>query len=176
LADFVLRIPVKFTVGALLEPFSDSFSRRLVNKPSSGALSLDGWHDGSEHKARSLQGGENHMRARPVPVNVAIVLLTILSLANLLTPLMPGGAPASAIYILAALGVLGLVGAVGLWMLKRWALWLTIVVSVLNILAAAPGLAFAPTLTLKLLATIGVVGFAVVILLVVLPNSRRAYT
>jgi hypothetical protein len=36
-------------------------------------------------------------------------------------------------------------------------------------------LAFAPTLTLKLLATIGVVGFAVVILLVVLPNSRRAY-
>jgi uncharacterized membrane protein (DUF2068 family) len=78
------------------------------------------------------------------------------------------------------LGVLGLIGAAGLWMLKRWALWLTIVVCVcvcvLNILSAAPGLAFAPTPTQRALATVGVVGFALVILLVVVPNSRRAYT
>jgi len=52
--------------------------------------------------------------------------------------------------------------------LKRWALWLTIVVSVFNILAAAPGLVFAPDPTSRELATIGVVGFAVVILLAVL--------
>jgi uncharacterized membrane protein (DUF2068 family) len=89
---------------------------------------------------------------------------------------MPEGPPASAVYILMGLGVLGLVGAVGLWMLKRWALWLTIVVSVLNILAAAPGLVFAPEPAARVLATIGVVGFALVILLAVLPNSRRAYT
>jgi uncharacterized membrane protein (DUF2068 family) len=69
-----------------------------------------------------------------------------------------------------------LVGAAGLWTLKRWALWLTIVVSVLNILSATLGLAFAPTPTLRALATVGVVGFAVVILLAVLPGSRRAYT
>ena len=74
------------------------------------------------------------------------------------------------------LGVLGLVGAAGLWTPKRRALWLTIVVSVLNILSATPGLAFAPTPTLRVLATVGVVGFAVVILLAVLPGSRRAYT
>jgi uncharacterized membrane protein (DUF2068 family) len=74
------------------------------------------------------------------------------------------------------LGVVGLIGALGLWMPKRWALWLTIVVSVLNILSAAPGLAFAPTPTLKVLATIGVVGFAVVILLAILPGPRRTYT
>jgi uncharacterized membrane protein (DUF2068 family) len=116
------------------------------------------------------------MSARPLPVTLAAILLAVLSLANLLTPLMPAGPPASAVYILMGLGVLGLVGALGLWMLKRWALWLTIVVSVLNILAAAPGLVFAPTLTLKLLATIGVVGFALVILLAVLPGPRRAYT
>jgi uncharacterized membrane protein (DUF2068 family) len=97
------------------------------------------------------------VRTRPQSVTVAAISPALLSLANLLTPLMPGETPASAIYILTALGVLGLVGAVGLWMLKRWALWLTIVVSVLNILAAAPGLVFAPTLTLKLLETIGVV-------------------
>jgi hypothetical protein len=40
-------------------------------------------------------------------------------------------------------------------MLKGWALWLTIVVSVLNILAAAPGLVFATELTGRALATIG---------------------
>jgi uncharacterized membrane protein (DUF2068 family) len=35
--------------------------------------------------------------------------------------------------------VVGLIGALGLWMLKRWALWLTNVVSVLNILSSALG-------------------------------------
>jgi Predicted membrane protein (DUF2127) len=50
---------------------------------------------------------------------------------------LPPGPPPSAVYALIGLGVLGLVGALGLWMLKRWALWLTVVVCVLNILAAA---------------------------------------
>src|SRR5215218_6499984 len=117
------------------------------------------------------------MSARPLPVTVSAVLLTVLSLANLLSPVMPSeGVPTFVVYLGVVLGVLGLIGALGLWMLKRWALWLTIVVSVLNILSAAPGLAFAPTPTLKVLATIGVVGFALVVVLAVLPRSRRAYT
>ncbi len=117
------------------------------------------------------------MRARPLPVSVAVVLLTVLSLANLLSPIMPSeGVPTFVVYLGVVLGVLGLIGALGLWMLKRWALWLTIVISVLNILSAAPGLAFAPTPTLKVLATIGVVGFAAVILLAILPGPRRTYT
>ena len=117
------------------------------------------------------------MRSRPQSVTIAAILLALLSVANLLSPVMPSeGVPAFVIYLGVVLGVLGLIGAGGLWVLKRWALWLTIVVSVINILSAAPGLAFAPTPTLRILATIGVVGFAVVILLAVLPNSRRAYT
>lgn len=112
---------------------------------------------------------------RPLSITIAIGLLAVLSLGNLLTPVMSGGAPASAVYMLFALGVLGFVSAAGLWTLKRWALWFTIVVSVLNILAAAPGLVFAPIPSARVLATIGVVGFGLVILLVVLPNSRRAY-
>jgi uncharacterized membrane protein (DUF2068 family) len=88
---------------------------------------------------------------------------------------MPAGPPPSAVYVLMGLGVLGLLGALGLWMLKRWALWLTIGVSVLNILLAAPGLVFAPSTTSRVLATIGVVGFALVILLAVLPGPRRTY-
>jgi hypothetical protein len=118
----------------------------------------------------------NSMQRRPLSVTVAVILLALLSLANLLTPLMPAGPPPSAVYVLIALGVLGLVGAAGLWMRKRWALWLTIVVCVLNILAAAPGLVFAPDPTSRALATIGVVGFALVILLAVLPGLRRTYT
>ena len=117
------------------------------------------------------------MRARPLPVSVAAILMVLFGLANLLSPfVLTEGVPTFVIYLGVALGVAGLLAAAGLWMLKRWALWLTIVVSVLNILSSAPGLAFAPTPTMRVLATIGVVGFAVIILLVVLPNSRRAYT
>ena len=116
------------------------------------------------------------MRTRPQTVTIAAILLALGSLANFLAPLMLPAEAGSIVYVIIVLGVLGLVGAAGLWMLKRWALWLTIVVSVLNILAAAPGLVFATELTGRLLATIGVVGFALVILLAVLPGSRRAYT
>jgi hypothetical protein len=119
---------------------------------------------------------EGRVRRRPLPVTVAAILLALLSLANFLAPLMlPAGAGA-VVYLIILLGVLGLVAAGGLWMLKGWALWLTVVVSVLNILAAAPGLIFATEFTGRVLATIGVVGFALVILLAVLPGSRRTYT
>src|SRR5215211_4762470 len=117
------------------------------------------------------------MRARPLPITIAAVLMALFGLVNLFSPLFPSeGIPAFVVYLGVVLGVVGLIAAAGLWMLKRWSLWLTIVVSVLNILSAAPGLAFAPTPTLRVLATIGVVGFALVVVLAVLPSSRRAYT
>src|SRR5215216_8119708 len=85
------------------------------------------------------------MRARPLPVTVAVILLALLSLTNLLSPLFPSeGVPAFVIYLGVVLGVVGLIAAAGIWMLKRWALWLTIIVCVLNILSAAPGIAIAP--------------------------------
>ena len=112
---------------------------------------------------------------RPLPVIIALVLLALLSLANFLAPLILPAEAGAIIYLIVVMGVLGLVGAAGLWRLKRWALWLTIIVSVLNILAAAPGLVFAADLTGRVLATIGVVGFALVIVLAVLPKSWRAY-
>jgi hypothetical protein len=68
--------------------------------------------------------------------------------------------------------------AAELLLLKPGALWSVAHrrrLRALNILSAAPGLAFAPTPTLRVLATIGVGGFAVVILLAVLPGSRQAY-
>jgi len=117
------------------------------------------------------------MRARPLPITIAAVLMALFGLVNLFSPLFPSeGIPAFVVYLGVVLGVVGLIAAAGLWMLKRWALWLTIVVAMLNILSAAPGIAFAPNVMLRAAATVTVVGFAVIALLVVLPNSRRAYT
>ena len=93
-------------------------------------------------------------------------------------PLLPGSeeVPAVVFYGGIVLGIVGLVGAVGLWMLKKWGFWLTVVVSVLNLLSAAPGVVFAPSSALKALAAVGVVVPALIIVLVVLPSSRQALT
>ena len=74
------------------------------------------------------------------------------------------------------LGVAGLVAAAGLWRFKRWNLLLIVTVCVLGILSAAPRLTEAPNALLRILVTGGVVGGALIILLVGLPNLRRAYT
>ena len=116
------------------------------------------------------------MGSRPLPVTIAAILLVLGSLVNFLAPRMLPPEAGSAVYIIVGLGALGLVAAGGLWMLKRWALWLTVVVAVLNILAAAPGLVFATDFSGRALATMGIVGFALVILLAVLPGPRRTYT
>jgi hypothetical protein len=66
--------------------------------------------------------------------------------------------------------------AAGLWMLKRWALWLSIAVCLLGgIFSWAPVIPQAPTALHRGLAAVVVVGSVLVIVLVVLPSSRRAY-
>ena len=117
------------------------------------------------------------MSARPLPVTVAAVLLALPSLANLFSLLLLSEmVPALVLYLLVVLGVVGLIAAGGLWVLKRWALWPTIIVCVLTILSAAPGIAFPSNAALLVAALLFVIGSAVIILLVVLPNSRRSYT
>ena len=109
------------------------------------------------------------MSSRPLPVTLAVVLLALLGLGNLLAPLISKGIPTPAVYLLVVVGLINLLGAVGLWMLKRWALWLVIVVCVINILMNATQLS-------SLASAIYVVASVLVIVLAVLPNSRRAYT
>ncbi len=114
---------------------------------------------------------------RPLPVAIAAVLLAVLSLPNLIFPLLPTeGVPALVVYSGVVLGVAGLVTAAGLWKLKRWSMWLAIVLCVLAILSASPGLTAASSGLLGVLATVVVAGAALIILLIVLPGSRRAYT
>jgi hypothetical protein len=61
-----------------------------------------------------------------------------------------------------------------LWMLKKWGLWLTILVNMLGGLSAGPGVGAAPNASLKAAATVGVLISVLVIVLVVVPSSRRA--
>jgi uncharacterized membrane protein (DUF2068 family) len=115
------------------------------------------------------------MPPQPPTVFIAMVLLAILSLTNLVPAqsVILEGNPTAAVFLPLVAGVGGLVGAWGLWRLKRWALWLVIVVCGLNILMTAPELT-SPFMAIY--AAIYIVVCALVIVLVVLPSSRRAYT
>lgn len=110
---------------------------------------------------------------RPTSLLIALVLLALLSLGNLALPLFPG-VPPLVTYGAIVLGIIGLGAAFGLWRLKRWGMILAIIVSVLNALSAAPGIAEAPNV-LKVLSALNVVLSIVLIVLVVLPSARRAY-
>jgi hypothetical protein len=116
------------------------------------------------------------MRSRPLPVTVAAIIQAVFSLLSLPGPLLPGseGVPAVVIYGGIVLGVAGLVAGAGLWMLKKWGLRLTVIINVLNALSAAPGLVVAPSAALQAAALVGVLISALIIVLVVLPSSRRA--
>ena len=119
------------------------------------------------------------MRTRPLPVAVAAILLVLLSLSDFPWPyelLFPGAEepPAFIIYSGYVVGIVGLVVAVGLWMLKKWSLWATIVVCVLNFLFGVPGLLFAPGAALKAFIAVTEIVAVLIIVLVMLPSSRRA--
>ena len=115
------------------------------------------------------------MHARPQTVTAA-VLQVLLGLANLASPLFPlEGVPVFVVYLGVVLGIAGMVASAGLWMLRKWSIWPTIIVSVLNLLSAAPGVAFAPDVALQVAAAVTVIVSALIIVLVVLPTSRRAF-
>jgi hypothetical protein len=116
---------------------------------------------------------------RPLPVTVAAILLVVLSLFDspwpyqLLFP-MAEAPPAFVIYSGYVLGIVGIVVAIGLWRLNKWSFWPTIVVCVLNFLLGAPGVVMAPGGALKAVIVVGEVVAVLIIVLVVLPSSRRA--
>ena len=126
------------------------------------------------------------MSPRPLPVTVAAILLVLLALSDFpwlfdfffltLFPVgdVEGGPPAFILYSGYVLGVAGLVAAVGLWMLQKWSYWVTIVVCVLNFVLGAPGVVMAPGAALKAFIAVGEVVAVLIIVLVVLPDSRRA--
>ena len=122
------------------------------------------------------------MRSRPTTLTVAAILLALSSvLFNLAFPLWANAVPreesvpAIVVYLAVGVGVAGLAAAAGLWMLRKWGIWLTIVVCVLSVLDAASGVAGAPNGALRVAAAVVVVVFTLIVVLVVLPTSRRAF-
>lgn len=117
---------------------------------------------------------------RPLPVTGAAILLVLLSQFNFSWPwmlLFPGveEPPAFVIYSGIVVGIVGLVVAVGLWMMKAWSFWATIVVCVLNLLSGAPGIVLGPTAGVQVTNAVLEVVAVLIIVLVVLPSSRRAF-
>lgn len=114
---------------------------------------------------------------RSVTMALAAIVLLALSLLSLAAPLFASGElPPLVVVSSIVFGVAGLVGVVGLWMRKVWGAWLAVIVSALNGLNAAPGLAAAPDTALLVGAFVTVVGALLIIVLVLLPSSRKAYT
>lgn len=75
------------------------------------------------------------------------------------------GPPYSIIVALFVLSVIGLLAVYGVWQGQRWAILLTILVALLNVLSAMPGILFAPVWYWQLSsATITLFGLAVIIL------------
>ncbi len=119
---------------------------------------------------------------RPLTVTIAAVLLALFSvLMDLSFPLWANAIPrdealpVGIVYFIVAVGVVGLVGAAGLWMLRRWGIWLAIVVCVLNILDGASEAVLAANVVLQVAAAVSAAVFALIVVLVFLPSSRRAY-
>ncbi len=125
------------------------------------------------------------MSALPRPRNhtIAAVLQFIASAAAVAwgaRDLMPGATPVEEMppyfVVLAAfaIGVVGLVSAYGIWQGQRWGVILTIVTRASDGILAAPGILFAPTPTLKVMASTGVVLAIVIIGLLLWPKPRPA--
>jgi len=120
------------------------------------------------------------MRSRPLPVTIAAILMALFSLMNFPGPwwyLVPGAVEATPMFVIYSgivLGIVGIVAAVGLWMMKRWGLLLTIIVAVVNIVFNVLGLAMVPTVALQVAIAVQTIGFVLTIVLVMLPDSRRA--
>ena len=118
---------------------------------------------------------------RPPAVTVAVVLLALLSVVTMVppslmfSPAVAAQIPAFVTYLGFILGVVGLVAAYGLWALKRWSVWLTIILSAVSILLSVPPILFGPTVAIQVLNIVSGVAFALIIVLVLLPASRRAH-
>jgi hypothetical protein len=113
---------------------------------------------------------------RPSPVAWAVWITVALAVGGLLLPLVPAAdVPGFAIVIGGIGSVLMLVGVWGLWNLCRWGAVLTIVLTLLNVIASVPPIFEAPSNWIRVAAIVGIPLQLAVLALIALPESRRAY-
>ena len=118
-----------------------------------------------------------HRLSRPTALKIAAVLSFAVGVFGLIFT-MPGLArgaeavnsaadsvPFEILVIAFVFSIIRIVAAPGVWQMQRWGIVLTVIVTALDTLAAAPGILFGPTSLLKLAATFTVVsGIAILIL------------
>jgi hypothetical protein len=119
-------------------------------------------------------------RIRPTTITAAVILSVLIVIGNLIGPVLSSGSgddqvPTFIVILGVILGIAGIAAAIGLWQMRKWGMILTVILMVLNLLSAAPGVAFGQGVGIKILAAIGVIVPAAIIVLVLLPESRRAY-
>jgi hypothetical protein len=110
---------------------------------------------------------------RPATVTVAMALLILLGLSVLL-PFNTTDVPVAAIAIGFVLAALKIAAGIGLWWSRKWAAILGFVAVLLDALLAAPGI-FGSSAALQAYLVVGVLVSIVVLVLLALPTSRRAY-
>jgi uncharacterized membrane protein (DUF2068 family) len=102
-----------------------------------------------------------------------LVLLSLFSASALLMPASIQPPPQIA-YPALVFGIAGLVAAVGLWQQKRWGWILAIVDATLSMLLAAPGIVLAPDGGPKAVSWALIALYALVLVLLALPATRKA--
>ena len=107
--------------------------------------------------------------------SILLILSTLLSWGTVLLK-MNEGDPGLAILVTVGVieGVLGLVAAAGVFAIKRWGLWLAVVLSIFGIFGAISGVVLWDAL-LKGLCIVGATLNVLVIVLVVLPSTLQSY-
>lgn len=118
---------------------------------------------------------------KSLAVTVAVIIHAVLSVGNILLsiPYLSGaalpddGPPLFIIVLTLIIGLVGLVTAWAAWKLKRWGSVSTIVLRVLDSLASAPGIFFAPSLGLQIGAAVAILLSIAVIWLLLMPATRR---
>jgi hypothetical protein len=114
--------------------------------------------------------------SRPAIGAGSAVLLLVLSLFNLSTPVQPASTqpPLPVIIYAVGAGVVGLVAVAGVWSRKRWGWLMTVILSAVSALVAAPGVFLAPTLVGKSVSVGLIVGYGMVLALTALRATRAA--
>lgn len=115
---------------------------------------------------------------RPMIVTLAVVISVLNVIGNFAGFALPtGGADVPVIVVISAivLGVAGIPAASGLWMLRQWGFILTLVVAALNLLSAVPGIPAGPTAAIKVFSAVFALVSIAILVLVLLPEARRAY-
>ncbi|HEX7101488.1 MAG TPA: hypothetical protein VF201_02480 [Nitrolancea sp.] len=113
---------------------------------------------------------------RPTAVTIASVLMLVVAVSNIAFIGFPSDDIPTAVLVIGfLLGIAGLPATLGLWRCRRWAMIATVVISVINFLASAPGIVAGPSTLTVVAATTGTIASAATIVLVLLRDSRASY-